>query len=47
MFGYPDIPRGTKQTADEQKANREKKAAAKAQATEFVLSPAAIEALKK
>ncbi|HET6990173.1 MAG TPA: hypothetical protein VFJ43_02570 [Bacteroidia bacterium] len=47
MFGYPDIARGTKQTAEQAKANRDLKNAAKAQATEFILSnPAAIEKLK-
>ena len=48
MFGYPDVARGTKLSADEVKANRAKKETAKAQAIDFVLSnPAAIEALKK
>jgi hypothetical protein len=48
MFGFPDLPRGTKMTAEEQKANREKKSAAKQAAIDFVLSnPAAVEALRK
>lgn len=48
MFGFPDLPRGTKMTADEAKANREAKAKAKQAAIDFVLSnPAAVEALRK
>jgi len=48
LFGYPDIPRGTKQSPEELKANREKKASAKQQAYDFVLgNPGAVELLKK
>jgi hypothetical protein len=48
MFGYPDVPRGTKQTPAELAANRAKKSEAKQAAIDFVLSnPAAVEALKK
>jgi hypothetical protein len=50
MFGYPDVQRGaaSKLSADELKALRATKVAAKQQAVDFVLSnPAAVEALKK
>jgi hypothetical protein len=49
-YEYPDIPRGAtaKMSADEVKAMRAKKVAAKQQAVDFILSnPAAVEALKK
>lgn len=48
QFGYPDekLPKGS--TPDQQKANRELKASAKAQAQDMLLaSPVTVEALKK
>lgn len=47
LFGYPDVPRGTKLSAEEAQANKAKKDSSKAEAIEMLLSrPDSIERLK-
>lgn len=47
-FGYPEVPRGTKQTAEQMVATRAKKVEAKNGALEMLLAnPAVVESLKK